>query len=86
MPNNKRLLELALSGLQVERQRIELEIAELKSQLGSKSQFLAREIESHEVNSKVKKRRQMSAAGRKKISLMMKRRWAERRRVQKISK
>jgi len=85
MPN-KRLLELALTGLEVERERIQSEIAELKRQLGSKTQPIARGVESQDENSIVKKRQQMSASGRRKISLMMKRRWAERRKAQKISK
>jgi hypothetical protein len=86
MPNNKRLLELALTGLEVERQRIESEIVELRRQLGPKTQPMARGVESQDENSKVKKRHQMSAAGRRKMSLVMKRRWAARRRAQKISK
>jgi hypothetical protein len=68
MPDSRRLLELALKGLEAERAQLDDEIIQIKTQLGlSKGQSL----------SVPRKRRTMSAAARKRISEGMKRRYAE---------
>ena len=69
---NSRLWELALKGLEAERDRIETEIAELRSRLtGTASMAVA-------VVTKRQNRRKMSAAARRRISEAMKARWAAR--------
>ena len=77
MVNNKRLIELALAGLEVERLRIESEIVALRRQLASKNPAQASEVAT---NIKARSRNGgITAAGRKKISEMMKARWAAKR-------
>ena len=66
-----RLVELALKGLEAERARIDREIAELMTQ-GSPKPAAARTQ---------RRTRRLTAAGRKKLSDMMKARWAERRKA-----
>ena len=77
MTSQKRLLELALKGLESERRRIDDEIADLKSRVnggirirsGVPSPF------------KVKPAGGLTVAGRKKLSDLMKRRWAVKKRA-----
>ena len=76
MPNGwhtKRLLELALKGLEAERNRIDEEIADIQ-------QRLRRGAAPQATPAAVRRRGRLTAAGRKKISETMKRRWAERNR------
>jgi hypothetical protein len=78
MPNQTRLLELALKGLEIERGRIDDEIGDLRGQLrtdGAASTPIAPAAQP------AGRRRSggISAAGRRKISEMMKARWAARR-------
>ena len=70
---SSRLWELALKGLEAERDRIEAEIAQVKSRLsgGTASMTVA-------VGTKRQGRRKMSAAARRRISEAMKARWAAR--------
>lgn len=65
-----RLVELALKGLEAERARIDREIAELKMQGSPKPAARTQ-----------RRTRRLTAAGRKKLSDMMKARWAERRKA-----
>ena len=68
---NTRLVELALKGLEAERARIEREIAELTGQ-----------GETTRPAGKTRRRtHRLTAAGRKKLSDMMKARWAARRKA-----
>ena len=73
MAINKRLLELALKGLEVEKQRIDLEIASIQHQLRMESP--ARTAVPREKKN-LKKKSTLSAAGRKRLSDVMKARWA----------
>jgi hypothetical protein len=76
MPNNARIMELALRGLQAERALLDAEIASLRSQLtGASPSVPVKAV----VKSKKSKPGKMSAAARKAISDAMKRRWADRR-------
>ena len=77
MANNARLLELALKGLEVERDRIDQEIADIQQRLNGS------EIEGAQHTSGQAKRGGLTAAGRKRLSDLMKKRWASRRRVAK---
>lgn len=63
-----RMLELALLGLESERQRIEVELADIRQRLG---RIRPDQIE------RPNKGRTMTAAQRQKISRAMKARWAE---------
>jgi hypothetical protein len=85
MNDTKRLLELALKGLEVERARINQEITDIQSQINrSGSRLPSRgRIPAAKVSEKSSiktaaaspKRRRMSAAARKKLSDAAKRRW-----------
>ena len=80
MPERQRLLELALKGLQVERAKIDEEIAQIKNQLNHQPAGAEREAAGMIPAASLKKRT-MSAAARRKISLAMKRRYAEMRKA-----
>jgi len=85
MTDTKRLLELALKGLEVERVRINQEITDIQSQLrrtagpmpGKVRTKLASVIKKSSAKTATAspKRRRMSAAARKKLSDAAKRRW-----------
>jgi hypothetical protein len=72
MSTDKRLLELALKGLEVERQRIELEIAAIQQRLEPKSVSYS---ESNQ-RKRLAKRSNLTPVGRKRLSDAMKARWA----------
>ena len=72
MTDNKRLLELALKGLEAERQRIDQEMSDIHRQLGSRAGSSTRA--SHSAGN-------LTPAGRKKLSELMKKRWAEKRKA-----
>jgi Spy/CpxP family protein refolding chaperone len=76
MINNQRLLELALQGLEAERQRIENEIASLRQQLANRSS--ARSA-AEAGRAKTRRRGVLTPEGRKKLSDSMKARWAAKR-------
>jgi hypothetical protein len=67
MPDARRMLELALKGLEAERATIDDEIAQLRGQLNPRPA----------VPTAAPKKRTMSAAARRKISEAMKRRYAQ---------
>jgi len=85
MTDTKRLLELAIKGLEAERATIQKEISDLESQIHRVGGRLARrarllvhsvaEEVSNKTAPKAPKRRKMSAAARKKLSDSAKRRW-----------
>jgi hypothetical protein len=80
MPERTRVLELALRALEVERAKIEGEIAEIRGQLhvtptGSNRTRVVGAWQTHA------KKRTMSPEARKRISEGMKRKHAERRRL-----
>jgi hypothetical protein len=85
MPDRRRLLELALKGLQADRAKLDEEIAEIKRELGNRTEG----VNTQEARTAAaappaaRKRRRMSAEARKKISEAMKRRYAEMRRLMK---
>jgi hypothetical protein len=97
MPDNKRLLELALKGLQAERSRIDEEINELKSlhMQGVGNERTPRKTRTGVVGgsvtgqaligSKPKRKGTLTAAGRKKLSEAAKRRWAANRKTGKTT-
>ena len=97
MPDNKRLLELALKGLEAERSRIDEEINELTSLrmqgVGNEGtpQKTRTGVAGGSVTdraltgSKPKRKGTLTAAGRKKLSEAAKRRWAANRKTGKTT-
>ena len=89
MPNHKRLLELALKGLEAEHQRIDEEIAEIQQQIGGGGQTSRTQARPQPANAQpqsvgpAQTGSRLTAAGRKKLSDLMKRRWAAKKRVSK---
>ena len=73
----RRVLELALLGLETERRRIEQEMNELHARLGSAGRVAVRTHNSTRLAHN--KGKSMSAAQKKKISQAMKARWKLRR-------
>ena len=78
MPDTRRLLELALKGLEAERAKIDDEIRQIRSQISGNGTSAA--------SATVQKKRTMSAEARKRISEGMKRRYAELKRAVKSAK
>ena len=97
MPNDRRLLELALKGLEAERSRIDEEIAELTSlrtqRVGNertprktRTIVAGGSVTGHALTgSKPKRKGTLTAAGRKKLSEAAKRRWAANRKTGKTT-
>jgi hypothetical protein len=71
------MLAMALVGYEVEKKKIEEIIKELRSALAGK----ATGKQSPATNNEAPKRRKLSAAARKRISLAQKKRWAEQRKA-----
>ena len=78
MPDNKRLLELALTGLEVERRRIDEEIAQVRQRLNGTRQ---RQTSPPSQKARPARKGGLTPAGRKRLSELMKKRWAERRKA-----
>ena len=76
MPNQTRLLELALKGLEVERNRVDEEVADILKQLRLDGTAPATSVAQP---ARQRRRGRLTAEGRKKISEMMTARWAARR-------
>src|SRR5437867_7650617 len=83
MTNSKRLLELALKGLEAERDRLDGEMTDIRKQLGDGArQIHQKPAAGHQNAPRTKpKTSHLTAAGRRKLSLLMKKRWAERRKA-----
>ena len=76
MPNTKRLLELALKGLESERARIDREIAEIKVRMnGNHTAKTVVVVRSAPPNA-AKRPRGLTEEGRRKLSELAKKRWA----------
>jgi hypothetical protein len=75
-------LQMALIGYQLERQRIEEKISELRRQL-SGSKGAARPADGARTTARAK--RVLSAAARKRIAAAQKKRWAEHRKKQAVA-
>jgi hypothetical protein len=83
MADQTRLLELALKGLEAERTRLEEEIAEIRQRLvGGGARLVVAAAAAAGATGRGRGRRGgLSAEGRRKISEMMKARWAARRKA-----
>jgi hypothetical protein len=87
MATDRRLLELALKGLQAERTHIDEEIAGLRAQLGEGDGPVRRKKTRRKAagkkTAKKRGRKKMSSAQKKLISEKMRAAWARRKRAQK---
>jgi hypothetical protein len=81
MTDNQRLFELAIKGLELERQRINEEMTELRMRLnGDGATSRQTETQAHLTIAR-RRRRKLTAVHRKALSLAAKKRWAEKRRA-----
>jgi hypothetical protein len=79
---DKRILELALKGLEAERDRIDEEIADLRAQLnGGGGRPSARRTSSQASSNTTRQKGGITAAGRQKLAEAMRRRWAAKRKA-----
>jgi hypothetical protein len=74
------MLAMALVGYEVEKKKIEDRIREIRSQLGG-GRVTGKEVVRPLTNNDQPKRRQLSAAARKRIAAAQKKRWAEHRKA-----
>lgn len=72
---NESLLGAALEGLELQKQRIDEQIRHVRSLLGKRSGRVT--VDSEPAGVKPARKRQLSAAARKRIAAAQKRRWAE---------
>jgi hypothetical protein len=70
-------LAAALEGLELQKARIEAQIAQVRSMLGGKKSKAPEAAVAVEVAAAPAKRRKLSAAARKRIGIAQKRRWAK---------
>jgi hypothetical protein len=82
------LLEAALEGLMIQKQRVESQIEQVRSMLGrtanrpGRKPAAASAVDSVESPAAPRKRRTMSAAAKRRIAEAQRRRWAEYRKSQ----
>jgi hypothetical protein len=81
MPDRRRLLEMALKGLEADRIKLDVEIAEIKRELGQRPALT--KISAVSSSTPPLKKRTMSAEAKRRISEGMKRRYAELRKLSK---
>jgi hypothetical protein len=77
------LLEAALEGLLLQRERLEAQIKEVRSLLGRRGRSGSAPASASETQSSSPRKRELSEAARKRIAAAQKKRWAEYRRQQK---
>jgi hypothetical protein len=80
---NQRILELALKGLEAERDRVDEEIAALKAKLNGGGRPTARSRSAQASSSATRQKGGITAAGRQKLAEAMRRRWAVKRKAGK---
>jgi hypothetical protein len=78
MTDNKRLLELAIHGLELEQARITQELQDLRQRLGGAPRT---RVTRSRTRTSPNKGRTMSEAQKRKIARAMKARWAQRRKA-----
>jgi hypothetical protein len=87
MPSNMlkdpNLLEAALEGLLLQKDRLEAQIREVRSLLGRRGRPGSSASASSESHSGSPRKRELSDAARKRIAAAQKKRWAEYRKQQK---
>jgi len=86
MLQQKRLLELALKGLKAEHLRLDEEMAEIERQLNGNAAAVTMRVSPASPSRRIAKAQsrpgsRLTPAGRKKLSDLMKKRWAERRKA-----
>jgi hypothetical protein len=77
------LLSMALVGYESAKETIEQKISEIRKMIGAGSRAVSAAVES--VTTSKSKRRTMSAAGRKRIAAAQKKRWALKRKADKVT-
>jgi len=75
LTNDTSTLQMALVGYQIEKEKIEAKISEIKAQINGKRAPVAASSEKPETGGK----RYLSPAARKRIAMAQKKRWAEHR-------
>jgi hypothetical protein len=80
MPSTKRLVELAIKGLEFERERIDQELLQLRQRLSGMKGTNQLQRQATKMAAP-RQRRKMSAAARKQISKRMREIWAQRRKA-----
>jgi hypothetical protein len=78
---NKRILELALKGLEAERDRVDEEIAAVKAQLNGGGRTTAQSSSAQAAPKATGQKGGITAAGRQKLAEAMRRRWAAKRKA-----
>jgi hypothetical protein len=83
MTDNKRILELALKGLEAERERIDDEMSAIHRQLGGRAPSAASAAPHAQRSSQSQGQTggNLTPAGRRKLSELMRRRWAAKRKA-----
>ena len=76
MPNTNRLLELALKGLESERDRIDREIADIKARMNGNHTTKAAAVVRSAAPNVAKKTGGLTEEGRRRLSELAKKRWA----------
>jgi hypothetical protein len=79
MASTKRLLELAIKGLEGERERLDQELLQLRQQLNATQGTY--QVQRTATKMAAPRRRKMSATARKQISKRMREIWAQRRKA-----
>ena len=79
MASTKRLLELAIKGLEVDRERLDEELLQLRQQLNAAQG--THQVRRTATKMAAPRRRKMSAAAKKQISKRMREIWAQRRKA-----
>jgi hypothetical protein len=85
MTERRRLIELALQALEQEQVRIQQEMTALRAELTSGTPARTNSPVTTAHGTSPNKGKNMSAAQKRKISLALKRRWAERRKLTKAA-
>jgi len=81
MTDNRRLLELALKGLEAERERIDEELRDIQRQLGTRPASASSAGAQRATQGQGQTGSNLTPAGRKKLAELMRRRWAAKRKA-----
>ena len=81
MTDNRRLLELALKGLEAERERIDEELRDIQRQLGARPASASSAGAQRATQGQGQTGSNLTPAGRRKLAELMRRRWAAKRKA-----
>ncbi|HVT94922.1 MAG TPA: hypothetical protein VHD76_18880 [Bryobacteraceae bacterium] len=74
--NSENFLQAALEGLQLQKQRLDEQIAQVRSLLGQRKPVSAASSATTATSGAPRQRRELSAAARKRIAAAQRKRWA----------